>query len=89
MIKLKIDRGIPIPNKWMKIDKGIPIPKKRRKLNPEGINLKHLFKSMKVGDSYLLPKWCQFQAHSRAAYLGITITTKKETDTHVRVWRRS
>ena len=67
----------------MIIEKGIPIPDRRRDGGITGT-----LRKMSVGDSFLIPaEMNRASAHIAATKLGITITTRKQSDGTVRVWR--
>lgn len=67
----------------VKIDKGIPIPR----IRPRNGKWSSTMSTMKVGDSFLYPRKSRNNLAWMARNTGISITTRKVSDSEVRVWR--
>lgn len=65
----------------IKIEHGIPLDSVGRN------KLKFIFKSMKVGDSFLYPESLRASAFTSAKRVGQKIMTAKTGDGMIRVWR--
>lgn len=69
-----------------KVEKNIPIPKMLNGSNA----LKYPWKTMKIGDSFLLPKGKSNKGMGTCArQQGLTIKTRTVENGQVRVWRIS
>lgn len=64
-----------------KIEKNVPI----LGLSPE--RKKYPLLQMEVGDSFVLPIEDRQKVYSNASYYGLKITTRRVSDTQIRVWR--
>lgn len=65
------------------IEKGVPIP--------VGFTagITGILRSMEVGDSFVIASHHRGRLHADAGRLGIKLTTRKEKEGFVRVWRTS
>lgn len=66
----------------IKVEPGIAIPGKKR-----GSGIVSVMREMKIGDSFVYPLHKRSDITPLAQRSGITTTTRKVSDTEIRVWR--
>lgn len=68
------------------IERNIPLPKGN--FTRSGKDVNKALRELEIGDSVLLPSEDKkFSFHAYAVWAKIKITQRRESDTHVRVWR--
>jgi hypothetical protein len=67
----------------LKVESGFPVPKKRLS-KPDLVNT---FQGMAEGQSFLYPRNDRNALSTYAKRAGVKITTRTESEEHVRVWR--
>jgi len=70
----------------IKIESGIPMPEPDNNRAGPG-SIRALLESMKVGDSFLYPISKRASIIPSALRYKMKVTTRRETDSHCRVWR--
>lgn len=65
-----------------KVEKEIPIEKKRSSKTKTSF-----LRSLNIGDSFLMPIDDRSSIYQLSIQAGIKTKTRKESETHVRVWR--
>jgi hypothetical protein len=68
----------------IKIEKGIPIPDKYGKQGSEIIDM---FRTLEIGDSIAFPRGKQNSVNSYARQAGIKSSTRVISDAEFRIWR--